>query len=190
MSKPTSMNRREIHCRSIECKGYQRDDELWDIEGRVVDTKSEDYRTLEHLVAVGDAMHDMFVRLTVDNEFNIREIEVRTNSSPFKDCPGCNAAYERIIGLNTMMPGFQKKVKELMQGSNGCTHITELFGPLATTAYQTIGSWLNQNQYDGKLREKDWKLLVDSCYGFRSTGKVVATNFPELHRLPASPTTA
>ena len=38
MPLSTSAPRQLMHNRAIECRGYQREDGLWDIEGHLVDT--------------------------------------------------------------------------------------------------------------------------------------------------------
>ena len=40
MPLSTSAPRQLMHNRAIECRGYQREDGLWDIEGHLVDTKT------------------------------------------------------------------------------------------------------------------------------------------------------
>ena len=38
MSVSPSVSRKQLHTREIKCIGYERDDGLWDIEGRITDT--------------------------------------------------------------------------------------------------------------------------------------------------------
>ncbi len=40
MPLPPVAPREHLHTREIEWRGYRREDELWDIEGRLVDTKT------------------------------------------------------------------------------------------------------------------------------------------------------
>jgi hypothetical protein len=40
MPVPAAERRKLVHTRQIECRGYQRDDGHWDIEGHIVDTKA------------------------------------------------------------------------------------------------------------------------------------------------------
>ena len=59
--------REPIHNRSVECRAYQREDGLWDIEGHMVDTKWYEYHSEKRgNVAAGTPVHDMWIRLTVD----------------------------------------------------------------------------------------------------------------------------
>lgn len=171
------IRREPIHTRQIECVGYRRDDGLWDIEGHIVDTKTYDYDTKEHLVKAGEAMHHMILRLTLDENFMVQDVEASTLAAPFRICGECNDHYKRLIGLNVMTPGFNKTTRELFRGTEGCTHITDLLGPMATTAYQTIGTWLFEHRHGRRATDRR---IADSCYGFRRDGEAVQEYFPEL----------
>ena len=52
--------------------------------------------------------------------------------------------FKKLIGLR-IGGGFHRAVRERLGGVHGCTHIVELLGPVATTAFQTVSS--------GKARE-------------------------------------
>ena len=57
---------------------------------------------------------------------------------PFVDhCDAIVPAYRKLVGL-AIRPGYHQRVKELLGGVRGCTHITELAGSLATAAFQTL----------------------------------------------------
>ena len=61
--------RKHLHTRDIQCKGYLRDDGLWDIEGRIIDTKTYSFENFDRGgVASGEAVHHMEIRLTVDRK--------------------------------------------------------------------------------------------------------------------------
>lgn len=47
MPLPESPNRTELHFRRIVMRGYRRDDGLYEIDGRVVDTKTNPMRLEE-----------------------------------------------------------------------------------------------------------------------------------------------
>ena len=61
--------RKELHLRRVEVCGYQRDDGLWDIEGRLVDTKTYGFDNFDRgRIEAGDPIHEMRLRLTLDGE--------------------------------------------------------------------------------------------------------------------------
>jgi hypothetical protein len=139
--------RRLLHTRKVTCQGFFRDDGLWDIEGHITDEK--------HYVSKGDwrgdlqpgeYVHNMWIRLTVDEKMVIRDVEAATDNSPYRVCGDVAPNFRRLIGLR-IAGGFRRQVRERVGGTQGCTHIVELLGPVATTAYQTIHS------------DKAWELI-------------------------------
>ena len=91
--------RRHLHTRNIACEGYARDDGLWDIEARIVDTKT--YQVEEPFRGVrtpGMPVHDMQLRLTLDRDMVVRDIEVTTNESPYDICPSVAPSCENEFG--------------------------------------------------------------------------------------------
>ena len=84
---------------------------------------------------------------------------------------------ENLVG-KTIQPGWKKIVQRAMGGQQGCTHITELMGPVATIAFQTIYA-----EKAKRLREADTQAnsetapqmsgLLNSCYAL-SEGRQAA----------------
>ncbi len=82
LSPPAS--RDLIHSRQVECRGYRRSDGLWDVEGHLTDTKTYGFENeFRGVVPPGVPVHEMWVRLTVDDEMVIQDIETSTDHSPF-----------------------------------------------------------------------------------------------------------
>lgn len=132
--------RRDLHTRNVVCRGFFRDDGMWDIEGRITDEKH--YRHAGEWrgdLEAGDYVHSMAIRLTIDESMTIRDVETVTDASPYRICPDVTPNFRRLIGLR-ITGGFHRQARERVGGTHGCTHIVELLGPVATTAYQTIGS--------------------------------------------------
>ena len=68
--------REDRHKRNLEMAGYLREDGLWDIEGHLRDVKGYDYDSAwRGTVTAGMAVHDMWIRLTVDETLTIRAVE-------------------------------------------------------------------------------------------------------------------
>ena len=125
------------HTRQIVCTGYARDDGLYDIEASMQDTKGHHSSMVFKEVPAGGAIHDMWLKLTVDADLVIRDACALTHAAPTPYCTGINDAYAKLIGIR-IGSGFMKEVKARLGGVNGCTHLSELLGPAATTAFQTI----------------------------------------------------
>lgn len=175
------VTRETFHTRQVTCVGFSRSDGLWDVEGRIVDTKSYPIHIFdERAIAAGEPIHQMRVRITVDDAFVIREAEATTDHAPYAVCAEIGQAYQKLVGLR-ITPGFTAKVKELFRAAEGCTHITELLGPMATTAFQTITAGrMRRAEVSGlpvrRSREQDNRFL-DSCHALRRDGEVAKRHF-------------
>lgn len=180
--------REHIHTRTIDCRGYRRDDGLWDIEGHITDVKT--YGFGNHFrgeIASGTPVHDMWLRLTVDDRLTIHAVEAATDASPYAICPNVVPNFQRLKGLR-IRPGFQRQVRELLGGTAGCTHLVELLGPVATTAFQTIFPYRDrQRRGEGSAahgaaeRSRRKPRLIDTCHAFASDGEVVKHYWPEFY---------
>lgn len=180
--------REHIHTRSIDCRGFRREDGLWDIEGHLADTKtygfSNDFRGE---MPPGAPVHDMWLRITVDDRLVIHAIEAVTEASPYSLCTAVTSNFQRLKGLR-IYPGFHKQVRELLGGTEGCTHLVDLLGPLATTAYQTVFPY-RAREYEQRVargeipaeRPTRKPKLIDSCHAFASDGEVVRHYWPEFY---------
>ncbi|MFO7640719.1 MAG: DUF2889 domain-containing protein [Candidatus Competibacteraceae bacterium] len=177
--------RQLLHQRLVQCWGYQREDGLWDIEGRMVDTKTYAFPNEDRggAIEAGEPLHDMWLRLTVDEQFRIHDVEARTDGSPFGLCPAITARYRQLIGVR-IGPGWSLKLRELFGGVNGCTHLTELLGPVATTLFQTL--------YGRRYDEEDVKPpeqrtappVLNTCHALASDSPVVQKRWPRAYTGP------
>ncbi len=130
--------REPIHTRRVTCQGYRRADGLWDIEGHLTDVKSYAFHTEERgHMEPGDPIHQMWMRLTVDDGLTVQAVEAVTEHSPYRACGSILPNFQTLVGLR-IGPGWTRAVKERLGGPKGCTHLVELLGPLATTAFQTV----------------------------------------------------
>jgi hypothetical protein len=189
LSKPAP--RRHLHTRKIHCEGFEREDGLWDIEARIVDTKThstvEPYRGER---AAGAHVHDMALRLTLDRDMVVKDIEVTTSEAPYAPCFTVAPAYKGLIGAK-IGGGWRRAVNENVGGTKGCTHLKELLMPAATVAYQTMGSWPKSGGQGGEGAEvKPVPLkgdanakpyFLDGCKAWSSEGEVVARLYPMHH---------
>ncbi len=167
--------RESLHTRQIECRGFRREDGLWDIEAHLTDVKSYEIESeWRGRVAPGKPVHDMWVRLTLDDDLRIQAIETVLDATPYELCPNVAENFQALVGLR-IAPGWNRQVKSRVGGVDGCTHIRELMGVLATVAFQTIFS----------LREKELMAagdrrppMLDSCHAWDSSGPVVKAQYP------------
>ncbi|MGH6990158.1 MAG: DUF2889 domain-containing protein [Stellaceae bacterium] len=188
LSPPAS--REPIHTRQIDCHGYRRTDGLWDIEGHIVDTKTYGFGNDERgRVEPGMPIHNMSIRLTVDDQLTIHGVEATTDASPYRICPEVTPNFQRLIGLR-IGAGFRRAVRDRLGGTEGCTHLVELLVPVGTTAFQTIFPIVGREQFNRSQpagaadpsKPPKRPALLDSCYAFSAEREVVARQWPEFHR--------
>ncbi|HXH03859.1 MAG TPA: DUF2889 domain-containing protein [Candidatus Competibacteraceae bacterium] len=179
LSKPNSP-RELLHTRTVICRGYRRADGLWDIEGQMTDVKSYGFPNQDRggWISAGEPLHGMWLRLTLDDHLTVVDAEASTDHAPFAVCPRISERYRKLVGLR-IAPGWNRKVKELFAGVQGCTHLTELLGPVATTAIQTLHS--RSREDEAAARSKRPPRFLDTCHALASDGEVVKREWPQFY---------
>ena len=178
MPLPVPEVERELtHTRRIRYEGYKRADGLWDIEAHLNDVKNHDYRLKTGVRRAGQAIHDMWVRITIDRRFNVVAATASSDAVPYPGgCENIAPAYGRLVGLN-LMKGFRKSVHELLGSVRGCTHITEMLGGLPTAAIQTFAGEMPEESENGP---KPFQL--DQCHALDTTTETVKKWYPKWYR--------
>lgn len=169
--------REHIHTRDIDVRGYRREDGLWDVEAHLRDTKTYGFANRERgEIVAGEPIHDMWLRVTVDDRLLIHEVEAATEASPFGVCGEIAPAYAELKGL-TIGPGWLREARRRAGGVHGCTHLFELLGPIATVCYQTLVRSTTQKERDPKKQPRH----LDTCHALRTDGEVVREHFAEFY---------
>ncbi|MNJ19602.1 hypothetical protein D3C77_139250 [compost metagenome] len=138
------------------------------------------------LIVAGGTLHQMTLLMTVDVDLVIQHIEARSEVVPTPYCQQISHAYAALKGLK-VGPGFKKRVAERVGGIHGCTHLTELLGPMATTLIQTTAPLLRETlrlretAEPGFKRPKHW--VIDTCHAYRADGEAVQRLWPEHFEL-------
>ncbi|HUC61562.1 MAG TPA: DUF2889 domain-containing protein [Alphaproteobacteria bacterium] len=177
--------REPIHTRRVECRGYRRADGLWDIEAHLVDTKSYVFKNgWRGEIEPGVPVHEMWIRVTLDDAFIVHDAEAASDYVPFAPCPEAAPQFKRLKGLK-IGTGWRRKVQEMFGGSQSCTHLVELLGPLATTAFQTIYPLRESREREAIARgPRPRPPIIDTCHALRSDGEVVKRFWPEFYTGP------
>ncbi|MCC9624527.1 DUF2889 domain-containing protein [Thalassospira sp. MA62] len=185
--------REHIHTRTVTCQGFRRTDGLWDIEGHIVDQKTYGFANHDRgEIPPGEPVHEMWIRVTVGNDLIVRDVEAVTDFAPFNACDAIAPNYEKLVGLK-LGPGLRKQIRDRVGGIHGCTHLTELMGPVATTAFQTIFPVLTKEKQEKEARNnvsaeqsdsdqpKRKMPLINTCHGWRSDGPAVKRIAPDFY---------
>ncbi len=74
MALPTAASDRQLkHRRSIEVQIYARGNGLWEVDAHITDLRSREIRMATGMLPAGQPIHDMLLRLVVDERFNVIE---------------------------------------------------------------------------------------------------------------------
>lgn len=187
--------REPMHTRAITLHGYQRTDGLLDVEAHLVDTKPYAFGNVDRgTIQPGEPLHEMWVRMTIDERLAIVACEAVTEHGPFFSCHGGAASMSELVGL-TIKPGFLKAANMRLGGVHGCTHLRELLQQIATVALQTLwpvrsrreAAALEAARRDGAVapgaasKEDGSARLLNTCHAYDSTGPVVKRRWPHLY---------
>lgn len=179
LSTPAT-DRKLAHSRSITVRGHERSDGLFDIEGHLVDVRPEAVQFAGGGRAANDPIHVMWLRLSVDAQARIVDVEAVTDAGPFDTVCGAIApAYRGLIGLR-VDAGFRGHVRRLLAGVHGCTHMSEMLSSMATAVVQTLAG--SRPQPEG---ERPFQL--DGCHALAAGSPAVATFYPRWHRKDTAP---
>lgn len=191
------VGRQHLHTRRVTCQGFFREDGLWDIEGRITDEKSYEHANeWRGPLRPGDFVHDMSIRLTLNDRFTIVDVDAVTDKSPYRICGDVTPDFKKLIGLR-VGGGFHREVRARLGGVHGCTHIVELLGPVATTAFQTISSGKARElerahraksdpspQEDAPSKPRRKPYVIDTCHAWAADGPVVKRWAPDFYSGP------
>jgi hypothetical protein len=175
-------SRREIHQRVINMRAYARDDGLYDVEAHLVDKKPFTHQRFSsnEPTPAGQPIHDLWVRITLDGEYVVRQIEAAADVTPFSICKEAEATLSVLVG-ERVARGWSSVVKERLRGAASCNHLMEVLIPLATTAIQGIVS-LNSKGNGHRLNSKGVPVKIDSCYAYGRQREVVHRLWPQHHQ--------
>lgn len=179
---PPPSARKPLHLRRISCEGFLREDGLIEIEGLLIDTKPVPLQLVNKDLPAGAPIHQMRVRLTIDSERRIVDANAWSEHTPYPDCMEVEAGYRQLIGMR-IEPGFTREVKRLFRGTRGCSHMTELLPPMASTAFQVMWADGDFNTVDAQGSAQRTSPL-GGCHALRLDGHIVKTYFPAQFKEP------
>ena len=185
MALPTAASDRQPkHRRSIDVQIYARGNGLWEVDARITDVRSLDTQLATGLLQAGEPIHDMLLRLVVDEGFNVIEAGAQTLAMPYPgECNRYGDIYGRLVGLN-LMRGFRHAVKERLGGVQGCTPLTELTQVLPTAVVQAFAGEVLDTRGDDADSTQPFQ--IDRCHALRADSPAVKKYYPRWYRAPQS----
>lgn len=183
MPLPPAAPRRHLHTRSVSYRGFLREDGLWDIEAEMSDTKSYHFdRSDGSAMPPGTPVHNMLIRLTVDEQMTIRAIATAMDHTPFPECQQGNDPMQQMVGV-TLGPGWRQAIEKALGGVRGCTHLRELLFNMATAAYQTAFPWRDHERRTAggsPAQRTEPPYHLGRCIAWDYDGPVVLRYYPQF----------
>ena len=89
LGPPTA--REPVHHRHIESRGYRRAYDVWASKAPDRHESVPVHQQLPGEIAPGEPIHDMWLRLTLDDDLTVIKVEAATDAGPFAVCPAMPA---------------------------------------------------------------------------------------------------
>ena len=132
-------------------------------------------------------MHDIRLRLAVDDHMVVREAEtamvrdarIRPASRSTASCNAWSANRSAEAGAKSSA----RKIGKL----ETCTHLAELLGPAVTTLFQTMSNGKTPDGgdfLDNHAGTTEPPFFINGCHSWRTDGPVVAKMFPQFATKP------
>jgi hypothetical protein len=173
--------RRELHLRSIEMRGFARDDGWYEVDGSLTDSKPFDITIVGggKQVVANDPVHDMGVTLVFDQDMVVREVRTFSRATPFTSCSGGGEALQAMVGV-CIGAGWSREVRSRLPNDRVCTHLKELLGPMATTAFQALTE--DRKRQPEAVDVDGRPLKIDTCFAYAESSELVRMRWPAFHR--------
>lgn len=186
MPLSTPQSRTHLHTRSVEYRGYHREDGLWDIEATIQDVKTYTFERHDRPpLLAGEPVHGMSIRVTVNDTLTIVAIESSTDHAPFAECQSGKDPMQQMLGVS-MGPGWRTAIERALGNTRGCTHLREMLFNMATAAFQTIPAYMERLrlQAGGVSMERNERaeppFYMNKCIAWDFKGPLVARSFPQF----------
>ena len=178
MPLPDSPGRKPLHHRNVDFRGFERDDGLFEVDAHLVDRRSYAIQPPagERMVPAGEPIHDLWLRIVVTGDLEVREIVTASDTVPYSACHGGAAALQALVGAR-IAAGWTRRVKEALGGPRACTHLMELLLAIGTAAYQTVAR-VRLQRFDAPGRDGR-PAKIDSCFAYASDGPLVRKLWPQ-----------
>jgi hypothetical protein len=168
-----------------------RDDGLWEVEARLRDTKPFAYvHFARGALEPGAAVHDMTLRLTIDDALVVVNVVAQMETTPMFSCQDVLPGIRSLIGIQ-LVAGWRKVVRGRIERLQSCTHLMDLLAPAVTTLYQTMGMGKNPEGRDAVKEASAGGVrpfYLDGCYSWRTDGPVVRNFLPAFAKDRSSET--
>lgn len=178
--RPPVPDRQLLHTRQVHYQGYERPDGLFDLEATLLDTKPFAIELEgDGPLAADQPLHGMRLRVTIDMQFIVHELELAMDHAPHGECQAAREPMRRMIGCS-MRKGWRLAIEERLGKVQGCAHLRELLMNMGTVAFQSLSLRIKQVNADDSRPP----MPLGGCLAWDPTGPMVARIHPRFHIRP------
>ena len=165
-----------IHSRNISIDCFEVGDDLMLLEGSLGDDRL--FPSYYH--AIGEhhnpeILHHITLSMTISLPgLVITSVKAEMPTIPNEECFEVKEIAGKLVGLR-IKHGFTKNVRNIMGGTSGCIHLTNLVLAMGSTAVQGFASYCTRVREDNnnKLPDFDASVFINSCRLWRADGLFV-----------------
>ena len=144
-------------------------------------------QSLSRGTQAGRPVHDIGLRLAIDDSMTVREAEATLRATPYPTCIEVEPILNRLIG-ERIGSGWRELVRRKIGRLETCTHLMELLGPAVTTLFQTMSHGKEpegRDSLEDQQRLGQRPFFIGGCHSWRTDGPIVAAMFPQFATKPA-----
>lgn len=142
-----------------------------DIKSEVTALENNRVMVLTRLL---DEWHDISCVLVVDESLHITDVAARMDRMPHDMCAEAEVAYDNLVGLYIFQRGIIKEIRERVERTEGCTHITEVVEASLRALFAGLYKVRSKADLSNVLDKEDRRqlnilrpVLADTCRSFR-----------------------
>lgn len=161
MQKKIIGNRPKIHERNINLATYPHGDNEIVVEGTLIDKRKIKIFDIMGNIKEPGIIHHMEIRLLIKgNPLRIVQAEAEMHHVPMDACRSTLDTLEKILGIE-VKSGFSNRLREIIGGKNGCTHLTHL---LTIMGQEIVHGWLTHKRQDKSSVPENMNDFIGSQY--------------------------
>jgi hypothetical protein len=122
-----------------------------------------------------EPIHQMIIRLTIDEELVVQDIWVDMKAIPHDECPMAMDPMKKMIGAK-IASGWRKEIEKNLGDIKGCAHLRELLFNMATAAIQTLTPTLRSRRGD------QMPAHLNKCSTWRVDSELVERLYPMFYK--------
>ncbi len=167
-----SLKKEKVHARDIVISTYSTEGNEIIVEGQLIDNRLIETYHHSGENRSPDTVHHLVIRMLIDRDFHIREIEAEMPRTPHVDCRETAESLQVLKGMK-IARGFTMKIKELFSNGKGCSHLSELIIAMAPAAIQGFWTAYSGNPLPKESKSSMKTFLKNTCWVWRSDGPLM-----------------